>query len=237
MLRHHLTTTVGTALLIALGALPPAVAQQSHRNSGRPAQTASPPSTPSSTNSGAPDPAAAEWWAAQRSLETTIQQLEEYLRRAPTGEHAATARRQLEALRALRVTAQSPAWALMGSLPLRHIPHWRVAAAIPETERTRLRIEIACRREDGGDCSFYPFDSFPLVLVDSSGRAHPMLEIEALPADIRLREDGQAALSAGQTVTVTIDFAPLAEGATSGQVYYRERNRAEPARFSLLRRR
>ena len=237
MLRHHLTTIVGVLLLIALGALPPAAAQQSRRNSGRPAQTASPPPAASVPRSAESDPADGEWWAAQRRLEAAVRQLEEYLRRSPAGEHADTARRQLAALRSLRLTELSSPWALLGSLPLRHIPHWRVAAVTPEAERTRLRIEIACRREDGGDCSFYPFDSFPLVLVDDNGRAHPMLAAEPLPADVRLREDGQATLSAGRTVTLTVDFAPLAEGATAGQVYYRERNRAEPIRFSLLRRR
>jgi hypothetical protein len=96
-------------------------------------------------------------------------------------------------------------------------------------------VEINCRREDGSDCYFDPFDRHPLVLIDNAGRFYPQLEVDALPSDVKFRDDGKAALSGGRIITVVIDFAPLSAGATSGQVYYRDKNEAQPARFSLSR--
>jgi hypothetical protein len=177
-----------------------------------------------------------QYWAAQRGIESAIQQMEAYLRDSPDGERAATARQQLEVLRSLTVTASRPEWVLLGSMPLRDVPEWRVASIHPQAEKTRATVEIACRRDDGGDCYFYPFDRKPLVLVDQQGRFYPMLEAGALPPDVRYRDrEERVFISGGRTVTVNVDFAPLAAGAVSGQVYYRDNNQAQPARFSLGR--
>lgn len=173
------------------------------------------------------------YWEAQRSIEAAIQQLEAYLRAEPDGERAATARRQLQALRGLSLTASRPEWARMDSLPLSHVPWWRVSDVDPRSDGTRVNVEIDCRREDGGDCYFDPFDASPLVLIDEAGRFYPMLKAGPLPPDVKLKEGGQAALSGGRTISVAVTFAPLSGAVTSGQVYYRDRNRAQPARFAL----
>jgi hypothetical protein len=181
-----------------------------------------------------------DFWAAQRSIEAAIQQLEAYLRESPTGERAATARRQIEALKGLSVSASLPEWAKMGQPYLRHVPVWRIASVDPQADRARLTVEIACERDDGGDCYFAPFDRSPLVLVDNAGRYYPMLEAGDLPQDVRpnrdAARDGTVAVSGGRTISVRVDFAPLSAGAVTGQVYYRDRNTAQPARFSLARR-
>jgi hypothetical protein len=101
----------------------------------------------------------------------------------------------------------------------------------------RLTVEVACKRGDGGDCYFDAFDRSPLVLVDNAGRYYPMLEAGDLPPDVRFEDGRRAAISGGRIIAVRVDFAPLAAGATSGQTYYRDNNRAQPARFSLTRRR
>jgi hypothetical protein len=179
-----------------------------------------------------------QYWAAQRSIEAAISQLEAYLRAAPDGERAATARRQLDALRGLTASAALPEWVRMRDLPLSEVPEWRVSSVEPLPDVTRVTVEIACRRQDGKDCYFRPFDRSPLVLIDDAGGHNPMLEAGELPADVRREErEGLAAISGGRTISVTVGFAPLARGATGGQVYYRDRNEAVPARFRLAGRR
>lgn len=179
-----------------------------------------------------------QYWAAQRSIEAAIQQLEAYLRAAPDGAQESTARLQLDALRNMAASAALPEWVRMRNLPLSEVPEWRVAsvAALPDT--TRVVIEIACRRGNGKECHFRPFDRAPLVLIDDGGRHYPMLDGGELPADVR-REDreGSAAIGDGRTVAATVVFAPLARDATGGQIYYRDRNEAVPARFRLAGRR
>jgi hypothetical protein len=177
------------------------------------------------------------YWEAQRSIEAAIQQLEAYLRESPDGERAATARQQLQVLRGLSLTASRPEWVRMDPLPLRHVPQWRVSDVNPLRDVTRVTVEIDCRREDGGSCYFDPFSRRPLVLVDNAGRFYPMLTPGDLPGDVQLRDNGQATLSGGRTVSLTVSFAPLAGGAVSGQIYYRDNNRAAPARFFLIRQR
>jgi hypothetical protein len=178
------------------------------------------------------------YWEAQRSIEAAISQLEAYLRASPDGERAATAHRQLDTLRSLTASAALPEWVRMRDLPLSEVPEWRVASVVTLMGATRVVIEIACRRQDGHDCYFRPFDRSPLVLIDDSGGHNPMLDAGELPADVRREErEGLAAISGGRTVSVTVGFAPLARGATGGQVYYRDRNEAVPARFRLAGRR
>jgi hypothetical protein len=174
-----------------------------------------------------------KWWAAQRSIEAAIQQLESYLREAPNGSHAPTARQQIASLRSLTITRSQPEWVLMRALPLPEVPMWRVVGVDQLPDRTRAFIEVRCGRDDGGDCNFRKFD--PLVLVDTSGELYPMIEAHALPRDVRFARDGQVLLAAGRTLSITGDFAPLRASASGGQIQYRDANEAQPAKFSLIR--
>ena len=192
---------------------------------------------------GASVPAADQYLAAQRSIEAASQQLEAYLRAHPDGEHAASARQQLEVLRGLSLTASQPEWASMNPRNREGAPEWRITSVERQPDRTKVMIEITCPRQDGGECYFVPFDRAPLVLVDNAGRYYSMLDAGTLPRDVHVtgREraevtPGQSVLSGGRTITITVEFAPLANGAVSVQMYYRDDNRAEPAKYSLLRR-
>ncbi len=189
----------------------------------------------------ATETAADQYWAAQRSVETAIQQLEAYLKTHPDGEHAATAKQQLEALRGLSLSASRPEWVSMNPRAGERAPQWRITSVEIQPDRTLVTVDVMCPRQDGGECYFNPFDRKPLVLVDQAGRYYPMTEAGALPGDVwvtgRERAEvaaGQAVLTGGWLITLTAEFAPLAGGAVSVQVYYRDSNRAEPAGFSLL---
>lgn len=226
---RRLFTLVSILLLLAAPCMPQAQGQARpprRTPSRRPAQATPPPRGDD------------QYWAAQRSIEAAIQQLEAYLRSAPDGARAATARLQLDALRSMTASAALPEWVRMRDLPLSEVPVWRIASVEALPDSTRVVIEIACRRGGGKDCHFRPFDRSPLVLIDDAGRHQPMLDGGELPTDVR-REDreGLAAIGDGRTVAVTVDFAPLARGAAGGQVYYRDRNEAVPARFRLTGRR
>jgi hypothetical protein len=226
---RRLFTLVSILLLLAAPCLPQAQGQARRPRRAparRPAQT-----SPQPREDGL-------FWAAQRSTEAAIQQLEAYLRSEPDGARAATARLQLDALRNMMASAALPEWVRMRNLPLSEVPEWRVASVEALPDATRVVIEIACRRGNGKECYFRPFDRSPLVLIDNAGRHQPMLDGGELPSDVR-REDreGLAAVGDGRTVAVTVVFAPLARGATGGQVYYRDRNEAVPARFRLTGRR
>jgi hypothetical protein len=164
-----------------------------------------------------------------------------YLRNYPEGERAATARQQLETLRALSLAATLPEWASMEPRAGARSSQWRISSVERQPDKAMVSIEIRCPRSDGGECYFDPFDRAPLVLVDNAGRFYPMLDAGSLPRDVRVtgREraevlPGQAVLSGGRSITLTVGFAPLAGGAISVQTYYRDENRAEPAKFSLL---
>lgn len=223
--------TVALFLLITCADTTPA---QRRRSTRAPAQARP---TPQSDTAGA-NADSDSYWKAQRSIEAAIQQLEAYLRAAPDGERAATARQQLDALRNMAASAALPEWVRMRGLPLSEVPEWRVASVERLPDVTRVTIEIACRRQDGKDCYFRPFDRSPLVLVDDSGGHNPMLEAGELPSDARrVEREGLAAISGGRAVAVMVVFAPLSRGAAGGQVYYRDRNEAMPARFRLAGRR
>jgi hypothetical protein len=223
-------------LLISTGLTQATPAQ---RRSGRTPTRPSKPAVPQSPARGtAAGPDADKYWSAQRSIEAALQQLEAYLRESPDGERAETARQQITVLRGLAVTASRPEWVSMDQRrPLPEVPEWRVASLDPQPEKTRTHVEITCKREDGGNCYFKPFDRYPLVLVDNAGRYYSMLESSALPSDVQVRDDRRAVLLGGRTITITVDFVPLAAGVVSGQIYYRDENQAKPARFSLVRRR
>jgi hypothetical protein len=115
----------------------------------------------------------------------------------------------------------------MDSIGVLEIPEWRVASVEVRPEATHVSLEIRCDRQDGGECYFLPFDRAPLVLVDKTGQYYPMIESSPLPGNIKHKVDGQALLSSGRIVNLTVDFAPLAPATVSGQIYL-------PAAFSLL---
>jgi hypothetical protein len=198
----------------------------------KPGQTSTkiavPPAPPTKEN---------KWWAAQRNIEAAIQKLESYLRDNPNGARSASARQQLEVLRNLSISASRPEWVKMDPLGLPEIPEWRVVSVEVLSDKTRASIEIRCDRHDGGDCWFRPFDRIPLVLVDDAGQYYPMIESEFLPSNIKYRTDGQAVITSGRIVNLTVEFAPLTARSVSGQIYYRDNNQAKPARFSTLVRR
>lgn len=219
--------TAALFLLITCAGMTPAQRRRPTRGAAQPRPASQSDTARAKTDSDS-------YWEAQRSIEAAIQQLEAYLRAAPDGERAATARLQLDTLRNIAASAALPEWVRMRNLPLSEVPEWRVSSVEPLPDVTRVTIEIACRREDGHDCYFRPFDRSPLVLIDNSGGHDPMLDAGSLPSDVRREErEGLAAISGGRTISVTVVFAPLARGAAGGQVYYRDRNEAVPARFKL----
>lgn len=220
--RIHQLTAASCLLLVALCV---AVAQTG-------GNTAPKPTTPAQRKTAGPDE---NWWAAQRNIEAAINQLEKYLRESPNGGHAPAARQQLAALRSLSITRSQPEWVPMRALALPDVPLWRVASIEQLSDRTRATLEIKCARGDGGDCNFRTFAGSPLVLLDGAGELYPMLEAGALPRDLRFALDGQVLLSAGRTLTLTVDFAPLSSSATHGQIQFRDANEAQPAKFSLIR--
>lgn len=223
--------TVALFLLITCTDMTPAQRCRPTRAPAQPRPTPQPDTARANTDSDS-------YWEAQRSIEAAIQQLEAYLRAAPDGARAATARQQLDTLRNMAASAALPEWVRMRDLPLSEVPEWRVASVDVLPDATRVVIEIACRRQDGKDCYFRPFDRSPLVLIDDAGGHNSMLEAGELPSDARrVEREGLAAISGGRTISVTVIFAPLARGATGGQVYYRDRNEAMPARFKLAGRR
>ena len=233
----HERTRALTATLLLLIVCAAATMAQRRRPTLVPAQPR--PATQSDkVRGGATDTGSTKYWEAQRSIEAAIQQLEVYLRESPSGERAATARWQLDALRNVSVSAALPEWVRMRDLPLSEVPEWRVVSVEALSDATRVVIEIACRRGNGKECYFRPFDHSPLVLIDDAGRLQPMLDGGELPADVRRENrEGLAAVGDSRTVAVTVVFAPLARGATGGRVYYRDRNEAVPARFRLAGRR
>jgi hypothetical protein len=121
----------------------------------------------------------------------------------------------------------------MRSLPLSDVPVWRVADIEQLADRTRTVIEVKCGSERE-DCSLKPFQQHALILL-GAGDLYPMLEAKPLPADIRYTRDGTALLSAGRTVSVIVDFAPVRPTVSGGQIQFRDANDAVPAKFSLIR--
>ena len=222
MLQRYLVILIIATLLLFNGSLCAANGQKRQQRSPK---TAIPP---------VPAPKEDKWWAAQRSIEAAIQQLATYLRENPDAPRAATARQQLAVLQTLSVSASRPDWVKMDSIGVLEVPEWRVASVEVRPDATHIDLEIRCGRHDGGECHFLPFDRAPLVLVDSAGEYYPMTESMPLPESLKRKTDGRALLSSGRVVNLTVDFAPLATGAVSGQIYYRDDNQAKPAAFSRL---
>ena len=222
MPRRRLVILVITILLLCNASLGTASGQ---KRTSRSPKTAIPP---------APAPKEDKWWAAQRSLAAAIQQLEVYLRENPNGSRAATARQQLAMLQSLSVSGSRPERVKMDSIGVLEVPEWRVAFVEVRPDTTHVVLEIRCGRQDGGECYFLPFDRAPLVLVDNTGQYYPMTESQPLPSNIKHKDDGRAVFSSGRTLSLAVEFAPLASAAISGQIYYRDNNQAKPAPFSLL---
>lgn len=207
-------------------------AGQTHKNTATRTQPSTPTAPPKSKKIAADN----NWWAAQRSIEAAIQQLGTYIRESPNGERAETARQQISVLRSLTITASRPEWATMDhEVPSRDVTEWRVSSFRLLADRTTVTIEVRCKREDGEDCQFLPFQRHPLVLIDNAGRFYPMLEAAPLSAEIRFSDTGKVLIAGGRILPLLVDFAPLAPEAISGQIQYRDRNTADPARFPSLR--
>lgn len=124
----------------------------------------------------------------------------------------------------------------MDSIGVLEIPEWRVTSVEVRPDTTDVVLEIRCGRQDGGECYFLPFDRAPLVLIDNTGQYYPMTDSLPLPANIKHKTDGRALLSSGRTLSLTVEFAPVASATFSGQIYYRDNNQAKPAAFSHLAR-
>src|SRR4029077_19134849 len=116
MLQRRLVIFVITIILLCCGSLSVINGQ---KRTQRPPKTAIPPAPVSKED---------KWWAAQRSIEAAIQQLETYLRENPNGARATTARQQLAVLQSLSVSASRPEWVKMDSIGVLEIPEWRVAS-------------------------------------------------------------------------------------------------------------
>ncbi|HYJ87578.1 MAG TPA: hypothetical protein VEW46_16065, partial [Pyrinomonadaceae bacterium] len=174
-MRRYKIIEFTVALLATIVFSSAAGAQRASVNNQAPVK---PKTTPQSQSTASDD----SWWAAQRSLEGAIVQLEKYLRDSPNGPHAPTARQQLTALRALAMTQSQPEWVMVRTLPLPDVPLWRVEHVERLADRVRLRINIKCGRDDGGDCQLRSFARSSLVLVDNEGTFYPMLEVEPLPS-------------------------------------------------------
>ncbi len=231
-MRKHSKITVAGAAVLTMTFLMTAQGQGVSRRPGTAPQS-------NSTQKKAADPQE-KWWQAQRSIESAIQQLEAYLRAHPDGKRAESARQQLQVLQSLTATAAKPEWTRL-FLGAAVMSDWRVASVDPQPDKMRVTLEIRCAQDFNGECGFPAFDGTnPLVLLDTAGRYYPMLEAGDMPESVRRTGDSQGAqyrFQPGRTITVEVIFAPLTRGSVSGQVQYRERNPAIPAKFSLVRQR
>ena len=180
------------------------------------------------------------YWSAQRNIETSITQLESFIKNASSDDkrvQAATA--QLQMLKEIRIVPAKNPWSILMNY-YQHIPsiEWRVASVQAGSERTTVKIEINNTNQNDAQC-FHAFDETPLILIDNKGESVPMLEVGELPAGIKLaRNNGKKrwCIQGSQTVFVNVDFAPLARGTTSGQINYGEYTTSlvAPAKFSLF---
>jgi hypothetical protein len=111
------------------------------------------------------------------------------------------------------------------------VTQWRIKAIQPEEKFTRFYIEIrnTDRQIEG---TFISFNYVPLVVIDDSGAFYKMLRISAVPDGVRETSE-RWYLQAQRVITVAVDFAPLANGTTSGSIKYQDGNIADPATFSF----
>lgn len=96
MLQGRLVILLVTLLLLCSGSV---WAINRQRSVQRSPKTAIPP---------APAPKEDKWWAAQRSIEAAIQQLEAYLRENPNGTRSTSARQQWQRCKVFRSALRIP---------------------------------------------------------------------------------------------------------------------------------
>ena len=194
---------------------------------------------PAASKSSATTPAD-NYWSAQRSIETSITQLETFIKNtSPDDKRMQAATAQLQMLKEIRIVPAKNPWSiLMNKYP--HIPSisWRVTSVEVGAERTTLTVEINNTNGNGEQC-FHAFDETPLILIDNKGGSVPMIEVGSLPAGIKSdRENGKKrwCIQGSQTIFLNVDFAPRARGTTSGQINYGEYTTSlvAPAKFSLF---
>lgn len=180
------------------------------------------------------------YWAVQRNIETSIKQLEAFIKNTSADDkRVQTATAQLQMLKEIRIVPTKNAWSILMN-SYQHIPSiaWRVASVNAGAERTTVKIEINNTNEKDAQC-FHAFDETPLILIDNKGESLPMLDVGELPAGIKTaRNSGKKlwCVQGTQTVFVNVDFAPMARGARGGQINYSEYTTSlvAPAKFSLF---
>ncbi len=189
--------------------------------------------------------------AAQRSIEAAIVNLERYVDSNPNAARAATARQQLDTLKSLSRAAVQPTWSTLNAggsgmnnnldtFAIYGRTYWRVTAIEATSEETRATIELRCS-EDSSKCFLRPFDSYPLIIVDSAGEIYTMLKVGNMPTDVQSGRDNAsqpvAVMVGGSRFTMDVVFAPLTRSASSGVVRYRRGMREEPAKITRVERR
>jgi hypothetical protein len=180
------------------------------------------------------------YWSAQRNIESSIAQLEAFIKNTSSDDKRwQTAAAQLQMLKEIRIVPAKNQWSILMN-SYQHIPSimWRVATVETGADRTTVKIEINNTNEKDAQC-FPAFDETPLILIDNKGESVPMLEVGELPGGIKTaRNSGKKlwCIQGTQTIFVNVDFAPLARGATSGQINYGEYTTSlvAPAKFSLF---
>lgn len=180
------------------------------------------------------------YWAAQRNIETLIKQLEAFIKNTSSDDkRVQTATAQLQMLKEIRIVPAKNQWSILMN-SYQHIPSiaWRVASVNAGAERTTVKIEINNTTEKSEQC-FHAFDETPLVLIDNKGQSVPMLDVGELPGGIKLSRNSEKkkwCIQGMQTVFVNVDFAPMARGASGGQINYGEYTTSlvAPAKFSLF---
>lgn len=195
-----------------------------------------PTTAPSATTATPAD----NYWAAQRNIETSITQLEAFIKNTSSDDRRwQTAAAQLQMLKEIRIVPAKNPWSILMN-SYQHIPSiaWRVASVEAGADRTTVKVEINNTNEKDAQC-FHAFDETPLILIDNKGESVPMLEVGEIPGGIKTaRNSGKKlwCIQGTQTVFVNVDFAPLARGATSGQINYGEDTTSlvAPAKFSLF---
>jgi hypothetical protein len=113
-----------------------------------------------------------------------------------------------------------------------NVNQWRITEVQPEEKSTRFRIEIK-NTEGQMEEPFFSFNTSPLVVIDERGGFYKMLSSSAAPDGVKEIGD-MWYLQAQRVITVTLIFAPLAKGSTSGHIQYRDNNQAVPAEFSFM---
>ena len=179
------------------------------------------------------------YWTAQRNIETALSTLEAFINKMPSDDpRRQTAIEQVRMLREIRIVPHQNQWTtLMNEYPPLPSIEWRIASVDAQREHTRINLEI--RNAHNREQCFQVFDDNPLILIDNRGTATPMLNTGRKPEMMRsVNEFGTTkwCLAANQMIMMHIDFAPLANNITSGQINYSKPNagKSKPTGFSLF---